>query len=255
MIGIAATDGAYAIYAQLTAVSSKVNVFLCPSSSTPSWFIHNLPINVVAPGNNYFSSFGAGLEYQGTQTAGFPNGPFMFAGPPIGIRNIMDGTTNTIAFGEWKLGGGPGAALQIPQDVVFAGSYPPGVARNTPGMEMPAGAAAFQQWLPLCAAATQAALSNGGGWLGESWAMSLPGYTMGNVLLPPNPGYSNCDVTTATPEYNNPGTYGLSSFHPGGANVLMCDGSVRFMKNSVSMPTLWALGTIAQGEIISSDSY
>ena len=71
----------------------------------------------MAPGNNYFSSFGAGLEYQGTQTAGFPNGPFMFAGPPIGIRNIMDGTTNTIAFGEWKLGSGPGAPLQIPQDV------------------------------------------------------------------------------------------------------------------------------------------
>jgi prepilin-type processing-associated H-X9-DG protein len=43
--------------------------------------------------------------------------------------------------------------------------------------------------------------------------------------------------------------------YPGGVNILMCDGSVRFLKNSVSMPIVWALGTRAQGEIISSDSY
>jgi hypothetical protein len=35
----------------------------------------------------------------------------------------------------------------------------------------------------------------------------------------------------------------------------MCDGSVRFLKDSISYQTLWALGSIAQGEIISSDSY
>jgi hypothetical protein len=35
----------------------------------------------------------------------------------------------------------------------------------------------------------------------------------------------------------------------------MTDGSVRFVKSSVSMPTWWALGTIAGGEIVSSDSY
>jgi prepilin-type processing-associated H-X9-DG protein len=47
----------------------------------------------------------------------------------------------------------------------------------------------------------------------------------------------------------------LRSFHPGGANVTMCDGSVRFLKNTTSIQTIWALGSISQGEIISSNQY
>jgi hypothetical protein len=35
----------------------------------------------------------------------------------------------------------------------------------------------------------------------------------------------------------------------------MADGSVRFIKNSISLTTWWSLATIAGGEIISSDSY
>ena len=47
----------------------------------------------------------------------------------------------------------------------------------------------------------------------------------------------------------------MSSFHPGGANVLMVDGSVRFLKSSTSWPVVWALGSRSGGEIISADSY
>ena len=46
-----------------------------------------------------------------------------------------------------------------------------------------------------------------------------------------------------------------SSKHPGGASFLFCDGSTRFLKSSVAMRTYWALGTKANGEAISSDSY
>jgi prepilin-type processing-associated H-X9-DG protein len=49
--------------------------------------------------------------------------------------------------------------------------------------------------------------------------------------------------------------YNLSSLHPGGANILMADGSVRFLKNSVSQQTVWALGTRASGEVLSADAY
>jgi prepilin-type processing-associated H-X9-DG protein len=51
------------------------------------------------------------------------------------------------------------------------------------------------------------------------------------------------------------GYFGLSSRHPGGCSVLMADGSVRFLKNSISQLTLWSLGSRAQGEVISSDAY
>ena len=46
-----------------------------------------------------------------------------------------------------------------------------------------------------------------------------------------------------------------SSYHPGGVNALFADGSVHFVKNSVSAVTWRALGTIAGGEVISSDQY
>jgi len=45
------------------------------------------------------------------------------------------------------------------------------------------------------------------------------------------------------------------SNHPGGVNALFGDGSVRFIKDSISPQTWMALGTRANGEVISSDSY
>jgi prepilin-type N-terminal cleavage/methylation domain-containing protein/prepilin-type processing-associated H-X9-DG protein len=51
----------------------------------------------------------------------------------------------------------------------------------------------------------------------------------------------------------SPGAY--QSQHPGGANFLFMDGSVRFVKASTALPTIWALSTRNAGEIISSDAY
>jgi len=47
----------------------------------------------------------------------------------------------------------------------------------------------------------------------------------------------------------------FASFHPGGANFAFGDGSVRFLKSSISMATYCALGSRAGGEVISADSY
>ncbi|MDG3007638.1 DUF1559 domain-containing protein [Paludisphaera mucosa] len=44
------------------------------------------------------------------------------------------------------------------------------------------------------------------------------------------------------------------SYHSGGVNVGLADGSVRFVKDSVSLPAWRALGTRTGGEIISADS-
>jgi len=55
--------------------------------------------------------------------------------------------------------------------------------------------------------------------------------------------------------YNQTYNWGFRSLHPGGANFAMGDGSVRFVKQSINPLTYQALGTIARGEVISSDAY
>ncbi|SIO66236.1 prepilin-type N-terminal cleavage/methylation domain-containing protein/prepilin-type processing-associated H-X9-DG domain-containing protein [Singulisphaera sp. GP187] len=47
----------------------------------------------------------------------------------------------------------------------------------------------------------------------------------------------------------------IYSFHPGGANALFADGSVHFLKDSLSVPIVAALVTRAGGELLSADSY
>jgi prepilin-type N-terminal cleavage/methylation domain-containing protein/prepilin-type processing-associated H-X9-DG protein len=61
------------------------------------------------------------------------------------------------------------------------------------------------------------------------------------------------------PGQTNPGGRGARvaarSYHPGGVNVLMLDGSVHFMKDSVNLRVWRNLGTRASGEVVSSDAY
>jgi prepilin-type N-terminal cleavage/methylation domain-containing protein/prepilin-type processing-associated H-X9-DG protein len=49
--------------------------------------------------------------------------------------------------------------------------------------------------------------------------------------------------------------YAFKSYHPGGVNFAMTDGSVRFLKQTINPRTLNALATRAKGEVISSDAY
>jgi prepilin-type N-terminal cleavage/methylation domain-containing protein/prepilin-type processing-associated H-X9-DG protein len=47
-------------------------------------------------------------------------------------------------------------------------------------------------------------------------------------------------------------TAGVYSFHTGGANFLFGDGSVRFIRNTISWPTLRAMVSRAEGEVITA---
>ncbi len=47
----------------------------------------------------------------------------------------------------------------------------------------------------------------------------------------------------------------LSSYHPGGANVLFADGSVHFLKQTMNPVALVSLCTRAGGEVLGADSY
>ena len=69
-------------------------------------------------------------------------------------------------------------------------------------------------------------------------------------------------LAATTYQVSSGGTFtGLGLFndarskHPGGVNVGMCDGSVRFIKNSVNINTFQAIASTKGGEVVSSDSY
>jgi prepilin-type processing-associated H-X9-DG protein len=46
-----------------------------------------------------------------------------------------------------------------------------------------------------------------------------------------------------------------NSMHPGGVNLLMADGSVRFIKSTINIVSWRALGSRNGGEVISADAY
>ncbi len=247
-----------------TACASRQSVFLCPSATWPSWtivanakgFYGNQGI-LQAPGNSYFASVGSSLEFNSTLAGGPPNGLFNYAGSAVTIAMIQDGTSNTIAFGEWRIGTGNIAQI-APQDFISVGSFPAGMSTTVGGSEIVTAAnySSLQTWLNTCGLKRTASGSRGShtSLLGQTWAWGAYVWSMGNTLQPPNSQYPNCSTTGAS-GVANPGVIGLSSFHPGGANVLMADGSVHFLKDTTNPTVILALGSRALGEIISSDQY
>jgi prepilin-type N-terminal cleavage/methylation domain-containing protein/prepilin-type processing-associated H-X9-DG protein len=250
---------------QTTATTRSISAFLCPSNEVKPYSQYST-VPYIFPGNTYFGSVGSGMNQYGNSPyaelpvgSAAPNGIFQVFGPAIGIQSVTDGTSNTIAMGEW-ITGSNGPTLTIPMDVVPVGStLPAGASPGSPLLLMPAGGYVFNAWLRQCAQQIPAATAQGNPYseLGQDWCVGLFFHTLGNTLVGPNPPYPNCtaDIYGLGDTDDDYGYFGLSSRHPGGCNVLMADGSARFLKNSVSQLTLWSLGSRAQGEVISSDSY
>jgi prepilin-type processing-associated H-X9-DG protein len=85
---------------------------------------------------------------------------------------------------------------------------------------------------------------------GSAWYSGHPSCTYYTHIMPPNSW--SCEHDTG---YQPNGALTASSLHPGGVNVLFCDGRVSFVKESISPPSWWSLGSIAGGEVVSADSY
>jgi prepilin-type processing-associated H-X9-DG protein/prepilin-type N-terminal cleavage/methylation domain-containing protein len=253
-----------------TARMTRVASFLCPSSTLPIGnFYGGSTVPGVGgpapyPGNNYFASVGpTSIPWFG----GKPPGIFSIMGTgigesgssAIGIRDIQDGTSNTIAFGEWRMGDFDRNKLSI-QDAINIRQYTTGFGNwgGGPATQMPGGGMAnFTSMLQICAGAAQGSLgtNNNKSTIGREWCTAQYAHTLGNTLLAPNPPYPNCNMEPWGGDFDAPGLYSMSSYHPGGANVAFADGSVRFLKSSTGLPVIWALGTKAGNDVVSSDQY
>jgi len=80
-----------------------------------------------------------------------------------------------------------------------------------------------------------------------------------NKHTPGGPNYTtpDMDITSERERIGGPTFAAITarSYHPGGVNILLGDGSVRFVKNSIDGFVWRAIETVAGGEVVSSDSY
>ena len=130
---------------QTTATTRAISVFLCPSNQTQLYSQYST-VPYYFPGNTYFASIGSGMNQYGTSVyaempvgSAAPNGLFQVFGQPIGIQSATDGTSNTIAMGEWLTGSNT-PKLTLPMDAVPIGTtLPAGASPGSPLLLMPAG--------------------------------------------------------------------------------------------------------------------
>ncbi len=95
------------------------------------------------------------------------------------------------------------------------------------------GTLSVSQWLQLCR--DPFFKTPGVGPSGSSWLLADPAATLFFVAAPPNPPVTDCATNVA-------GVHSAGSLHPGGVNVSMGDGSVRFVRQSIDVGALvrWA---------------
>jgi len=247
-----------------TVESAVISSFLCPSSPRANGKFSdagNTPwVSGQYPGNNYWGSIGPGPCPWTSNTS--MRGIFATVSPGTnGTRNsrdVTDGTSNTVAFGEFKVGDFSSNILTL-TDAINIRTNTVGQFGNWNGnTNMPdVGTATFQQFLNTCVGAAKGSVgsNNNKSTVGRCWTMGMLGQTLGTMLLAPNPPYPNCNMESWGGDMDAPGLYNLSSYHPGGANIAMCDGSVRFLKSTTALQVVWSIGSRNGGEVVSSDSY
>jgi prepilin-type N-terminal cleavage/methylation domain-containing protein/prepilin-type processing-associated H-X9-DG protein len=239
-----------------TVSNTKINAFLCPSDANAG---KTLPDFIVI--NSYYASQGTSVQNTPTNASGI----FMYNNS-VGIQAITDGTSNTIAFGEALVGNDkystyPGNGVSnCPGCTQFATNTDANDIVQGQGAIAPLIVANFTTCAGLFPTLVASA-TNISGNRGETWAWGAESMSMFNTLVPPNAtsygGFNQCRYGCACGlgSADHSDISNASSNHPGGANFLLADGSVRFIKSSIGIKTYWALGTKDRGEVLSSDSY
>ena len=237
-----------------TTINTQVNTFICPSNA----FVSAYP---------YQTCYGASVGPQFRWDAGVGGiGVGAFAADVAwGIQTFTDGTSNTVLFGEFRPGDGVVGSRNFTEFWEFI-NWPSAVFNDGYGYDQvatsPAGFANNQTYTQLCDAAVGVATELDQG--GQNWAAARTHRgAVVSMLKTPNSIHADCYENNYYPPSMLPplGVNGdtfntaMRSWHQGGVNVLLTDGSTRWIRDSVAQQTWFALGTRGGGEIISADSY
>jgi prepilin-type N-terminal cleavage/methylation domain-containing protein/prepilin-type processing-associated H-X9-DG protein len=210
--------------------SAAISTFVCPSAGVPS---NPLTFGSVQVGVCTYGANGGTLSFPPSRATN--DGVFGFR-TPTRLLDITDGTSNTLLFGEKLIGDGNlDSFLNAPID-------PPNPSPPFQGI------GSFSGWAnntgPNAGAALLLATFRpiGYGHPGPYVPPPQPPPPLPPIPPPPVPW-----ATLGPQAWDRWSAYG--SRHTGGMNAAVADGSVRWVRNTITGPVFQAAGTRAGGEV------
>ena len=174
----------------------------------------------------------------------------------FGFQGIIDGSSNTAMFSEHLLGLASNPVILANSPNKKRGLFPSGANINKDAGDIN-NTNAFVTACKSIPGTTQAGSQTS--CFGAIWHTGMA-YQTSNTsyhhFMPPNS--LSCSASNSEDTGGGGGVASAitaMSNHPGGVNICFADGSVKFVKDSVSLPTWWGIGTRLGGETISSDAY
>jgi prepilin-type N-terminal cleavage/methylation domain-containing protein/prepilin-type processing-associated H-X9-DG protein len=212
-----------------TAVQTRISSLLCPSSPNPE------RLDGIPEATNWTPTVAAVSDYGPTisvdprlVTAKLVDGAgkgMLAKNEKVRLADVLDGLSNTIMYAETA-----GRPFLYRKGGRLAGTLP-------------------------------TVRVNAGGWARAANDFSVDGASADGSVLP-GPVAINAtngeDFGSSTyphPYYGTEGSSEAFAFHPGGANFLFGDGSVKFLKETIPIRIFAKLVTREGGEIVSSDQY
>jgi prepilin-type processing-associated H-X9-DG protein len=175
----------------------------------------------------------------GTSTAGYAEAT------PIPLVQIIDGTSNTAMWSEVKIGFNPNGS-----DPVANYSGPPTVPWH---VRYPTTWTQPQD--DLAPNASCAASQNARYYAFTEFYRSRPGFTWAYThTMSPNSTTGDCGNSVGGTS-DNASHVAARSYHQGGVNVVLCDGSVHFVQNGITFSVWQAIGTKANGDFVDGSQF
>jgi prepilin-type N-terminal cleavage/methylation domain-containing protein/prepilin-type processing-associated H-X9-DG protein len=241
-------DDVNAAASNAAARTQDVPVYIFPSDPSNAALTSTVNGQAVPDGrSNYFGSLGGNAYCR----PGVANGGVFFleiktdllakGGRPGAVRlaDITDGTSNTAMFAEVIRGNNTAGTYQ-PQDARLVTPWVTDSQRVVNGVDT----------FPACNATSGSAIR----YAGLQYYRDLITDSLYTHTVPPNFKGGDClDLTVRPGELAGSalwaGHVAARSFHSGGVNVALCDGSVHFVRDAID-PSVWfAVGTRNGGEV------
>lgn len=225
----------------LPVTTTTIPAFLCPSAPAQ----RQVPAASVldAVGNPYPTAKPYGFCDYGSMNAVRP-AYFLSNGLPVPSMTMATNTSNPAKKGKYEWDGGLKKGAATPIAAISDGTSNTIMCVEDSGRPQ----------IYALAKATILTTQDGWGWADIQAGYSLDGAAAdasfvgkADCTIPSGP----CSLTTTAAPYgvNILNDSEMYAFHVGGAHVLMCDGSVRFISANIAASTLGALATRNAGDI------